>query len=99
MLLRPKHAFGFMFLVAVYAPTETSELEEKEMFYAKLDSIVDQYPSRNVLVVLGDFNTVIGTERVDYELFVGAHGSGNRNVNSSFPLNFAVFRRLRIGDS
>ncbi len=61
MLLRLKHTLGFMSLVAVYPPTETSELEEKEMFYAKLDSIVDQCPSRDTLVVLGDFNAVTGT--------------------------------------
>ncbi len=36
MLLRLKHTLGFMSLMAVYAHTETSVLEEK-MFYAKLD--------------------------------------------------------------
>ena len=97
MVLRLKHTLGFMSLVAVYAPTETSELEEKEMFYAKLDSVVDQCPSHDTLVVLGDFNAVTGTERAGYELCVGPHGSGTRNVNSSFLLNFAKSRRLRIG--
>ncbi len=32
ILLRLKHTLGSMSLVAVYAPTETSELEGKEMF-------------------------------------------------------------------
>ncbi len=32
MLLRLKHTLGFMSLVAVYAPTETSKLEVKVMF-------------------------------------------------------------------
>ena len=99
MLLRLKHTVGFMSMVAVYAPTETSGLEEKEMFYAKLDSVVEQCPSRDTLIVLGDFNAVTGTERAGYELCVGPHGSGNRNVNSSFLLNFAKSRRLRIGGS
>ncbi len=66
MVLRLKHTLGFMCFVAVYAPTETSELAE-EMFYAKLDSLVDQCPSRNTLVVLGDFNAVTGTERAGYK--------------------------------
>ncbi len=38
MRLRMKHSLRFMSLVAVYAPTEVCELEEKEMFYAKLKS-------------------------------------------------------------
>ncbi len=39
MLLRLKHTLGFISLVAVYAPSETSEFEE--MFYSRVDSIID----------------------------------------------------------
>ncbi len=65
LLNKPLRAVGFVCptwvgpaTVAVYAPPETSEVKEKEMFYAKLDSIVDQCPSRDTLVLLGDFNVV-----------------------------------------
>ena len=54
MRLRLKHSLGFMSVVAVYAPTEVCETEEKEMFYAKLDSVLDQCPRRDALIVLGD---------------------------------------------
>ena len=99
MRVRLKHTLGFMSLVAVYAPTEMCETEEKEMFYAKLDSILDQCPPRDTLIVLGDFNAATGTERAGYELCVGPHGSGTRNTNSSLLLNFARSRRLRIAGS
>ena len=84
-----------MSVVAVYAPTEVCETEKK-MLYAKLDSVLDQCPRRDALIVLGDFNAVIGTERAGYEICVGPHGSGTRNYNSFFLLNFARSRRLRI---
>ena len=42
MQLRLKHSLGFMSVVTVYSPTEVCETEEKEMFYAKLDSVLDQ---------------------------------------------------------
>ena len=99
MLVRLKHSLGFISLVAVYAPTEVSEFEEKEMFYAKLDSIIDQCPSGDTLMVLGDFNAVTGTLRDGYETCVGPHGSGTRNVNSSLFLDFARSRKLRIAGS
>ena len=35
------------------------ETEEK-MFCAKLDSVLDQCPRRDTLIVLGDFNAVTG---------------------------------------
>ena len=87
-----------MSVVAVYAPIEVCETEEKEMFYAKLDSVLDQCPCRDALIVLGDCNAVTGTERAGYEICVGPHGSGTR-INSSFLLNLGRSRKLRIADS
>ena len=57
-----------------------SENEEKEMFYAKLDSVLDQCPHCDALIVLGDFNAVTGSERAGYEICVGPHGSGTRTL-------------------
>ena len=99
LLVRVKHSVGFISLVAVYAPTEGGGLEEKEMFYAKLDSVVAQCPPGDTLMVMGDFNAVTGTDREGYEICVGPHGSGTRNVNSSLFLDFARSRRLRIAGS
>ena len=98
MQLRLKDSLGFMSVVAVYAPTKVCETEE-EMFYSKLNSVLDQCPCHDALIVLGDFNAVTGTETAGYEICVGPHGSGTRNDNSSFLLNFARSRRLRIAGS
>ena len=65
MRLRLKHTLGFMSLVAVYAPTEKCGADKKKMFYAKLDSVLDYWPCRDTLIVLGDFNGATGTERTD----------------------------------
>ena len=94
MGLRLKHILGFMSLVAVYAPTEVCGADE--MFYAKLNSVLDQCPRQDTLIVLDDLNAVTGTEKDGYELCVGLHDSDTRNTNSSLLLNFAKFRRLRI---
>ena len=96
MRFRLKHSLGSMFVVAIYSPTEVCKTEEKEMFYAKLDSVLDQCPRSDALIVVGDFNAVTGTERAGYEICVGF---GTRNDNSSFLLNFARSRRLRVAGS
>lgn len=41
MLMRLKQILSFISLLAAYAPTETCELEEKEMFYVKTDLVID----------------------------------------------------------
>ena len=57
-----------MSVVAVYAPTEVCETKGKEIFYSKLDSVLDKCPRRDAVIALGDFNAVTGTERVGYEM-------------------------------
>ncbi|XP_037776627.1 uncharacterized protein LOC119573479 [Penaeus monodon] len=89
LLVRMKNTLGFISPVAVYAPTARSGLEEKEMFYTKLD----------LTGVLVDFNAVTGTDREGYELRIGPYGSGTRNINSSYLLDFARSGRLRIEGS
>ena len=87
MLLRLKHSLGFMSVVAVYAPTTVCETEEKEMFYGKLDYVLDQCSCCDALIILGYFIAVTGTERAGYEICVGPHGFVTKNDNSSFFQN------------
>ena len=65
-IMRERLKLGFMSLVAVYAPTEMCETEEKEMFYAQLDSVFDQCPSQDIFNVLSEFNATTDTERAGY---------------------------------
>ena len=61
---------GVVSLVSAYAPTEVSDLTVKDAFYATLEPVVDQYPRRDTLLVLGDFNASTGTDRDGYETCV-----------------------------
>ena len=54
MRLRICHSLGVISLVSVYAPTEASDLTVKDAFYATLESVVDQCPRRDTILVLGD---------------------------------------------
>ena len=67
---------GVISLVSVFAPTEVGDLTVKDAFCAMLESVVDQCPRRDALLVLGDFNTSTGTDRDVYEKCVGPHESG-----------------------
>ena len=62
MRLRIRHSVGVVSLVSVYAPTEVRDLTVKDAFYATLESVVDQCPRRDTLIVLGDFNASTGND-------------------------------------
>ena len=90
---------GAIFLVSVYAPTEASDLTVKDAFYSTLESVVDQCPRKDTLLVLGDFNESIGTDRDGNETCVGLHGSVTVNQNSTKFLDFARSHGLRVAGS
>jgi len=93
------HSLGVISLVSDYAPTEASDLTVKDAFHATLESVVDQCPRRDTLLVLGDFNASTGTDRNGYETCVGHHGSGTVNLNSTNFLDFARSHGLRVAGS
>ena len=64
MRLRIHHSLHVVSLVSIYAPTEASDLTVKDALYATLESVVDQCPRRDTLLVLGNFNASIGTDRM-----------------------------------
>ena len=51
MRIRICHYLDVISLVSVYAPTESIDLTVKEAFDAMLESVVDQFPRRDTLLV------------------------------------------------
>ena len=60
-------SWHLVFFFVVYASTKACETEEKEIFYAKVESVLDQCPCQGTLIVLGDFNTINASDRDGYE--------------------------------
>ena len=96
MRLRIRHTLGVISVVSVYVPTEMRSTVEKDSFYTQLESVLDQCPRGDTLLVLGDFNASTGTDRDGYETCIGPHGSGTRGENGSRLLDFARGRGLRV---
>ena len=64
MRLRIHHSLGVIALISVYALTEVIDLTVKDELYAMHESVFDQCPKRDTLLVLGDFNASTGTDRM-----------------------------------
>ena len=54
-------------IIRMYAPTFHSPQQEKDHFYADLQSILDAIPDEDVLVVLGDWNARLGSNQGNEE--------------------------------
>ncbi|GFO02441.1 endonuclease-reverse transcriptase [Plakobranchus ocellatus] len=64
-------------IIQVYAPTANSNGEDLDKFYNELDTAKTQCKSQDPLIIMGDFNAKVGTEKVDD--IAGNHGLGIRN--------------------
>ena len=45
-----------MTVIQCYAPTNDADLEQKDIFYETLKAEVENTPSQDLLIVMGDFN-------------------------------------------
>lgn len=84
-------------VVQCYAPTEVSEIEKKEEFYALLVETVKKSPKRDLLIIMGDLNAKVGSINEGVEHVMGIHGEGQVNDNGERFINFCDEYDLVIG--
>lgn len=82
-----------------YAPTFAASREEKAKFYDDLQCALSQIPSREMCVVLGDFNARVGS-RLDsddeWQNVRGPHGYGETNEAGRDLLSFLSVNELAV---
>lgn len=54
-------------VIQVYAPTSDKSEEEIELFYENLDNDLKQIPSKDIKLVMADWNAKIGKENKGWE--------------------------------
>ena len=86
-------------LIMCYAPTNNSDEEVKEQFYEQLQGILMELNSRDINVLLGDFNAKIGTDNTGYERVMGTHGLGEMNENGGMFLDTCAQYDFVVGGS
>ena len=84
-------------VIMCYAPTNAAEEEEKQQFYAQLQTVVDIVANRDMLIVMGDMNAKVGQENLGREREMGKHGLGVMNENGEMFADFCAFNELVIG--
>ena len=87
-------------IVVAYSPTDTDSTPEevKEAVYLQLEAVMAALPSRDMLVLLGDFNAQVGTDPEPYGGVMGPHdfgkqqpsGNGERLLQQASALNMRL---------
>ena len=85
---------GPVTLISVYALTLSATPDTKGMFYENLASIIRNIPSKEQVVVLGDFNARVGTDHGSWPSCPGQSGVGKMNENGQRLLVLCIFHEM-----
>jgi len=83
--------------VQVYAPTNGADKKDIEEFYRSLQSVMNEIPRKDVVILMGDWNTKIG--KGEESETVGKYGLGNRNDTGERLLEFCEENALFIANT
>ena len=85
-------------IVSAFAPTRTNPDEVKDKLHVcnDLDNIITATPRSDKLVLLGDFDAIVGTDNQTREGVIDPEGAGKCNSNGLLLLSKCVEHDLLI---
>ena len=87
-------------IVQVYAPTEDADEDDKDKFYDQLQDTIDDIPSHNIKLLIGDMNAQISNNRQGIEHVIGPHATSCKtNDNGERLILFCSMNNLCIGNT
>ncbi|KAJ8411253.1 hypothetical protein AAFF_G00172590 [Aldrovandia affinis] len=72
-------------IVQVYAPTKVASEEKKDIFYTQLQGVLEEIPSYDIKLFIGDFNAKLDSDRRGLHTTVAPHGSKIHKVTWVSP--------------
>ena len=94
-----KHHHGRLQVIACYAPTNSPIDANKDQFYNTLTDLIASIARHDMVVVLGDLNATLGSDRRGLESVLGPHSSGGIKSNGEPLLDLCALHRLKITGS
>ena len=83
-----------MVIIQVYMPTTDHEDDEIEQLYEQIEEIIGKQKGRENVIVMGDFNAVVG-EGSEGKV-IGKYGLGTRNDRGQMLVEFCKKNQLVI---
>ena len=77
-------------IVSAYAPTMTNPDEAKDKLYNDLDDVISATPRTDKLILLGDFNAIVGIDHQTWEGVIGPEGVGKCNSDGLLLLRKCI---------
>ena len=84
-------------VIQVYAPTNNAEEAEVEWFYEDLQDLLELIPPKDVLFIIGDWNTNVGSQEIPG--VTGKFGLGIQNEAGQRLIEFCQENTVVIANT
>ena len=96
---RFKTAVSCMTIYQVYALTMNADDDEMSNFYDKLQETISNVPTKDMIIMMGDFNAKVGKSDHSSNEVVGGYGIGQRNERGDRLVAFCALNELVISNT
>ena len=86
----------YLTLISAYAPTLVADEASKDTFYQALDSVLHNISRTDKVVLMGDFNARVGSNKELWGGAIGHHGTSKMNDNGLRLLSMCAEHQLVI---
>ena len=94
--IRLKGRFRNITVISGYAPTNDTDVQEKENFYENLEEVCNRIPRYDMVIIMGDFNAQIGKQEYQQQVAGPYTIHDTSNENGNMLIHFAIRNRLII---
>ena len=86
-------------IIQCSAPTNDAEEEKKDDFYQQLQAVLDRRGTKDITILVEDFNAKIGMDNTGYQDIMGTHRLGQMNENGERFADLCALNQLVTGGS
>ena len=88
MKIRMKWKLINITIIQCYVPTNNIEEESKDAFYNQVQAKLESTPCHEMMIVIGDLNSEVGSDKTNHNRAMGKEGCGSMKNNGGRLLEF-----------
>ena len=88
-----------MTIIQIYAPTSDYDDEDIDIFYEEIEKTMTETNKKDILIIQGDWNSIVGNSNKEWNNAVGKFALGKTNSRDIRLLEFATKHNFTLSNT